>query len=143
MVTSTTNPDNIFVDWLIKRLHEKDWTPQILASKAGVAQATISNVINRKRAAGPEFLRAIARPLDISQTDIFKKAGLIDEELVDDDEAIQEIRRLLARIDDADELSRTLDFMEAIAREAASRKKRAKKNPSQRPSKPDIAHNES
>jgi transcriptional regulator with XRE-family HTH domain len=141
-VTSTRDPDNTFVKWLQDQLNEHDWTPQVLAAKAGVAQATLSNVINRKRAAGPELLRAIAKALDKSQVEVFKIAGLIDEELLDDEEALQETRRLLAKIDDDDELERTLDVIEVIAREAANRQKRIQKTQPKHAAKPNLAHDE-
>jgi len=132
-VTSSSDPENGFVQWLQEQLDARGWTAQEMAQRAGLAQATVSNVLNRKRSAGVEFVRAIADVLDVSQIDVFRIAGLIDEELLDDAKAAQEYLRLLAAIKDDDERQAAIDTVETVLRRVAERRKAAEAKPSGRP----------
>ncbi len=97
VMAGTKDPSNPFVEWLIKRLNKKGWTREELSRRSGVDSGSIANIINRKTDLGPDVARKIAKPLEVSQVFIFRLAGLIDEELIDEEaEAWQEIRRILS-----------------------------------------------
>ena len=82
---------------------------------------------------GPDIARRLAAALSVSQIDVFRIAGLIDEELLDDAKAAQEYLRLLAAIKDDDERQAAIDTVETVLRRVAERRKAAEAKPSGRP----------
>lgn len=96
--------------------------------------------MNRKRAVGPEVLRALAKVLGISQVEIFAKAGMIDEDLLQDGDIVMaQIRLGLSRIEDDDDREQAIRLMGAIVNEVASRRKTPKPSKAKSPGKSDLA----
>ena len=131
---STKDPDNGFVEWLLATLEEKRWSPADLAQAADVYQSVISGLINRERGLGVDIAKKLAVALGVSQYDIFRISGLIDEEILDDDKASKEYLRLLASIEDDDDRQTAINAVEAVIKTIAERSKANRPKHAGRPS---------
>ena len=126
MTSNNRYSDNGFAEWLADELQKRRWLPQTLAEEAGVSPTSISNVLNRKRSAGPELLRAIAKALDVSQVEIFIKAGLLDEDIKPDNKAAMQYIFLIRQIKDDDERESVIELVETILKQTTKRTKASK-----------------
>lgn len=66
-----------FSGWLQEELNKRGWKAADLARAAGFSDATISNVINEIRNAGPDLCRGIAKALGEPEEKVFRLAGLL------------------------------------------------------------------
>ena len=130
---STKDPDNGFVEWLHARLKEKRWSPANLAQAAGVYQSVISGLLNREKGLGVDVAKKLSVGLGVSQYDIFRVAGLIDEDLLPDDQAAKEYLRLLAAIKDDDARQDAIDTIQTVLRRVAQRSNANEAKPAIRP----------
>ena len=120
---STKDDDNPFVEWLIAQLNERRWSEADLARAAGVYQSAISSLLSREKGLGVDTAKKIAVALGVSQYEVFRIAGLIDEELLDDVKATQEYIRLLAAIKDDDKRQEAIDLVETLLRRMGEKRK--------------------
>jgi transcriptional regulator with XRE-family HTH domain len=101
-----------FPEWIEKQLVQRDWRPSDLARVAGIADATLSRILNETRKAGPETCVAIARALRIPPERVFRKARLLPPLIAgDDDDSIQEMIEILRRLPAPERLD-LLEYME-------------------------------
>jgi len=68
---------NSFGKWLEQQLKIRGWRAAELARKAGIAEPTLSRLINDSRKAGTQVCTAIATAFDIAPVYVFRKAGLL------------------------------------------------------------------
>jgi len=137
---STIDPANPFVDWLLSELAARGWNTAELGRRivkldqvdettadyvrrVNGQMAVLSKIVNRERAMGPEVARRIAAALDVPQSVIFRKAGLLDDSVPGGLTAGQE--ELLAVLDQLGEEDR--ETLLALAKTMKERK--AKENP--------------
>lgn len=66
-----------FSSWLEDELSARNWKPADLATRANVAQATISNILNSNREVGYKTALAIARALNLPPDIVFREAGIL------------------------------------------------------------------
>ena len=66
-----------FIDWLSEALRARDWNYSQLARNAGIAQSTISMVVNGQSKPGIDFCVGVARALKVSEVEVLRRAGLI------------------------------------------------------------------
>lgn len=87
-----------FAAWLNEELAARAWDYATLARQSGLADATISNVVNCKREPGIEFCRSVAAAFGLRDVDVLRKAGLIDPvpgpAVVEEERATHLIRRM-------------------------------------------------
>lgn len=86
-----------FIERIENELARRGWQPADLARASGLPDATISNILNQKRKAGPTVCRAIARGLSIDEEEIFRWAGLLSSlppPVAEEREAIRILRQL-------------------------------------------------
>jgi transcriptional regulator with XRE-family HTH domain len=76
--------------WILEELSRRDWTPADLAKRADIHQATLSNILNGNRKAGPEICLAIAQALGEKPEKIFRMAGLLPPSHGDMDDLSQD-----------------------------------------------------
>ncbi len=69
-----------FTQWLQEQLDIKNWRVTDLANHARLSTATVSRILNGQRKGDPETLMAIANALNISETLVYRKAGILSEE---------------------------------------------------------------
>ena len=85
-----------FADWLVAELAERGWNQEQLARRMGVHPGVVSSIINRVKGVGPDTARKIAGVLGVPQLKVFRKAGLIDDPLLDEVED-EDVLSLLKR----------------------------------------------
>jgi transcriptional regulator with XRE-family HTH domain len=68
--------DNL-INWLEDQLNKRGWRPADLARTANIPDATLSNILNQNRKAGPDVCNAIAKALNEPPEKIFRLAGLL------------------------------------------------------------------
>ncbi len=120
-MSGTKDLGNPFVEWLLGELDERGWSREDLAREAGVKSNGITNVVNRKKNLGATQARVIAKGLGIKQRIVFAVARLIDDEEVGDvrqEKEMDEIQRMLSRIEDPKERERIRRIIRSIVREA-------------------------
>lgn len=100
--------------WILDELNRRGWTPADLAKKAKIHQATLSNILNGNRKAGPEICLAVAEALGEKPEKVFRMAGLLPPssgEMSDlsDDEA--ELVKLYRQLSPGEVRSYALSFL--------------------------------
>jgi len=80
-----------FADWLNSILNKNGWSQSELARRAGLNQVTISRILSEERKPGLAFCRAISRTLNLPETYVLRKAGLVKEIVADDDDSLERI----------------------------------------------------
>jgi transcriptional regulator with XRE-family HTH domain len=68
---------NRLITWLEKELSDRGWSMRLLAKRAEISVATVSNVMAGKTPATFDFCAAIARPLGKRPEELFRMAGLL------------------------------------------------------------------
>ncbi len=68
-----------FATWLEEELKNRGWSQSELARRGHIRPNTVSRVLNRERAPGPDFCKAVARALHIPQYTVFYIAGLLED----------------------------------------------------------------
>ena len=111
-----------FTDWLEEKLKEKHWSGAELARRAKVSQAIVSLVLNGQRQPGPDFCEAVASAFKIPSDVVFRKAGLLPEEPVNN-ERRQELVHLFELMDETNRED-TIDY----ARMKLEKQERENKN---------------
>ena len=111
---------NRFVSWLNRELAERVWDYATLARQSGLADATISNVINEKRKPGFEFCSKVARAFGMRDVYVLREAGLIEPlpPAVEEETAILNIVRGLP----AHQRRSALAMLEGLARDTGERR---------------------
>lgn len=123
---STANMNAKFSEWLQEELDKRGWSQSELSKRAGVARATISNVLSGMRQPGPELCGAIARAFDVPQTVVFQAAGLMDPGPEFDPE-VERLNHLYSQLtpEDQEEIRSIVEMKLRIKeREAAKRRKK-------------------
>lgn len=67
-----------FPDWLERQNKQRGWKPADLARAADLPNATVSRILNEARQAGPAACKKIARALNVSQEEVFRRRGFLD-----------------------------------------------------------------
>ena len=75
-----------FAAWLEEELKSRDWSQSELARRGHIRPNTVSRVLNRERAPGPEFCKAVARALGYPPEVVFRKAGILPPKPPQDEE---------------------------------------------------------
>ncbi len=70
---------NMFNNWLIEQLREKEWTQSDLAQRSGLTRGAISNYING-RIPDKSALQKIGKALKIPSETVFRAAGILPEQ---------------------------------------------------------------
>lgn len=125
-MSRTADLDNPFVEWLEEELKNRNWKSIDLAREADLPAQSISQILNRKRNVGRKLAERVAHALGYPEDFIFQKAGLFTSDqggLSGDEEAIVEIRRLMADMDESGRKN-ALVILRALAN--AARDERAK-----------------
>ena len=89
----TTHPVD-FVEWLEEEMKLRGWSQAELARRSGIHTGHLSNVLSRERMPGLDFCVAIAKAFKISPLIPLKQAGLLDEDVTEDD-VIDRLKRVL------------------------------------------------
>ena len=113
---------NAFTDWLQREMDARRWLPKDLADAAGVSLNQVLLVLKHERNPGDKFLRGVAAAFDMPQETIFRLAGLLTDEEMDnvkEDEAARKIRQLLAALD-APGRERAIRLLEQYVRDHAA-----------------------
>jgi transcriptional regulator with XRE-family HTH domain len=100
--------------WILDELNKRDWTPADLAKRAKIHQATLSNILNGNRKAGPEICLAVADALGERPERIFRLAGLLPPsagEMSDLSEDEAELVRLYRQLSPGDDRNYALHFL--------------------------------
>jgi len=108
-----------FHAWLVRELNKRSWSRQTLSERAGVYPSVIAKIWNGEVGLGPDVARKIAAALSVSQVQVFRLAGLIDEDVLGDEVDLGEIRRGLAQITDPGDRERVLNMVAAAIWAAA------------------------
>lgn len=113
----TMNED--FAAWLYGELQTRGWSQSEAARRGGISSQMINAVINLQANPGLDFCRGIARALNMSLEDVFRRAGILDE-LVDlPDEAKDWGERLMYLT--AEDRAAAMKMMEQVLRFAEDR----------------------
>lgn len=80
----------------------RQWSKADLGRASGISKAMVSNVLNLNQDAGPDVCRDIARAFGISQVEVFRRAGLIDEP--EQGELRPAVARILRALDPLDDV---------------------------------------
>lgn len=88
-----------FARWLQQEIEQRGWTIAELARRSEVAHGTINNVLNGVRNPGMDLCCALACALDVPETEVLWRAGLLREKPVTVDqpwlaEIIKAVRQL-------------------------------------------------
>ncbi len=70
-----------FASWLTSELEIRGWKQADLARAADVPRGSINNLLTNMRKPGPELCTAIAEALTYPPEIVFRKAGLLPEEI--------------------------------------------------------------
>jgi len=66
-----------FAAWLRDELQQRGWDQAELARRAQLSTGLISHIITTERGVGPHSARAIARALQVSPEEVFRRADLL------------------------------------------------------------------
>lgn len=125
--------ENDFLEWIEHELKVRGWKPAELARRSGIENSVLSNVMNGKRGAGPEFCNAIARGLGLPPVMVFEKAGLLPVTEPTDDA----IRAVTYQLQNMPAPMREL-FVKMINTQYAEWEVNGKSEPKTQPRKPDT-----
>lgn len=93
--------DNPVPEMILSECGRRGITVAEMARQSGVKQSALAHIIGRTRALGPDLARKLAPALQLSQVELFRLAGLIDEPAdYTEDRAAQRIRILFREADD-------------------------------------------
>lgn len=84
MITGMSNQNTIFAKWLSSEMDKRGWKPADLARQAGIARATLSNILNDMRGPGPSTCQKIAHAFGYPPEDVMRRAGLLPDKPVED-----------------------------------------------------------
>lgn len=73
-----------FSYWLREEMQKRDWTQADLMRHSGMSNAQISRVLNESREPGNDFLRAVARAFKVSPEIVFRAAGALSTDQLQD-----------------------------------------------------------
>lgn len=136
-MASTLDADNPFVQWLTDELDTRRWSRADLAREIDAHPAVITKVMNRESALGVDLAKRIAAALEVPQIDLFRVAGLIDDDQEGEDaeeEIWREMARILARLP-AERQSDALRWLESYADMVAREARQAKADANPRKAK--------
>lgn len=104
--------NNVFSEWLRKKLEEKGWSYRAFEKRSGVSYATIGNIINKPdNKTYPDTIRKIAAALEEDEATLLNMAGY-DVPVIDGNTpAIDRFANLLSKFP-ADEQEQLLDYMQ-------------------------------
>jgi transcriptional regulator with XRE-family HTH domain len=97
-----TTRESAFTEWLLTEMDNRRWQAKDLAEAAGISRNQVMLVLEHARFPGDKFLRGVATAFGMPQDTVFRLAGLLtDEEMEDvkEDEAARKIRHLLLALD--------------------------------------------
>lgn len=95
---STPETSSQFTAWLMGELNQRGWSREELARRADLYSSVVSKIVNGESGIGPDVAKKIAKALDVPQLTVFRKAGLIDDPLleeVDDEDMLTLIKRFM------------------------------------------------
>lgn len=96
-----TKENMMFKDWLIEEINKRKWSQADLAKKAGVARATISNLLNEVRNPGTDLIIAIANALDYPPEFVFRKADILPP-IQESTEQVEELNYLFDKFPESE-----------------------------------------
>lgn len=117
-MAGTKDPSNPFVEWLLSELKRLDINREELARRSGVKSSAITNVTSRTKNLGKDLAKKLAEGLGVPQHELFRAAGLLDDEGAQDEEQLdyaREITRTIAKIKDPQKRRRVALKLKAIA----------------------------
>ena len=87
----------------MKQLQERSWSQSDLAKASGLTRAAISDYINLKRTnPDPQALVDIARALDVSPIHVFRVAGLLPPDSMEE-VSLEDWKEILPRLSERDQ----------------------------------------
>ena len=100
-MASARESPGAFIAWLQSELDKRHWSWSRLSQEADVVPSLFAKAKTGEKSLGPTVLRRVSEALGISQVEVFRRAGLIDEGAISADE-LAELGRLLSRIPDSE-----------------------------------------
>lgn len=117
-VSGTKDPHNPFVEWLLSEIVRLQITREELARRSGVKSSAITNVTSRSKNLGKDLAKKLAAGLGVSQAEVFRQAGLLDDDVAQNEEQqdyAREITRTIAKVKDPEKRRRIALKLKAIA----------------------------
>lgn len=74
------HPMDTFANWLEAQMRRRGWSAAELSRRSRLPKATVSRILNRKRAAGERAIKALARGLELPPEMVFRAAGVLPGE---------------------------------------------------------------
>lgn len=119
-VSSSESPSTVqFVLWLREQMDTRRWMPKNLAEETGITLAQVVNILSGKQSPGNKFLRGVAAAFNMPQATVFRLAGVLTDEEIEDvkeDEAARKISRLVASLD-PEERERAVRLLEQYTKD--------------------------
>lgn len=66
-----------FPDWMLDEMNARGWSQTELAYRAKISRTAISDILSKRRSAGPEICRSLARAFGYREETVFRVAGLL------------------------------------------------------------------
>lgn len=124
-MSGTIDEENPFVNWLLEQLRIRGWNREDFAKAAKMDSSGINNVINRRKNLGVKVARRMAAALEIEQAELFKIAGLQDDESGGEIDPITKMIIAGTKSLPLDEKELVLDFVNVV-KARSDKKKRVK-----------------
>jgi transcriptional regulator with XRE-family HTH domain len=86
-----------FVNWFNQEIENRGWTYADVAKRGGISKSMISRVVSGQSQPGIEFCKAVATAFDVSDEEVFRRAGILDPlppAVVEEKEILRIIRSL-------------------------------------------------
>ena len=89
--------NNMFSEWLMNELNNRNINQSELARLSGVSRGAISHIINGVRQPGPDICDAIANALNLAPETVFRAAGLLPPK-PEVDQKIEDLNHLMREL---------------------------------------------
>lgn len=117
-MSGTKDPHNPFVEWLLSELERLQISREELARRSGVGSSAITNIVSRTKNLGEDLAKKLANGLGVPQAEVFRRAGLLDDEssiTEEQSDYAREITRTISKIKDPEKRRRIGLKLKAIA----------------------------
>lgn len=108
--TRLVSSEKDFVTWLNEELERRGWSQSELSRRVGVVSSTVSVILAYQKSPGVDFCLGLARALQITPEEVFRRAGLLPPlPAAPDLSLMQQLSDLIKRLPE-DERGEVLDY---------------------------------
>lgn len=80
-----------FVEWVLIEMDHRGWNRRELSIRMDISATQVTRVLNREQLPGIDFLNGVARAFGLPTDVVFRRAGILPEDLKDPDDIIREV----------------------------------------------------